>query len=229
MPADSVPVDAPSGRRIFQQVLDHLPTGWKVMPIGGLAMMQVADQPGQLTRDVDAVPLVLVDGILRVPPAAAVLEMGLNLSLDASLRKDQTSVQLVVRGEEGPVKVELIRGRNARSGGYFVSRPFLEKAASLCASASRVLYATPEVLACLKAWAAVDEDKLVEAGKDARGFHRARAAAFRQDVSRIRLELAARARAPDAAPVSAMLGVCPPRRAARIRTILETAGWPVAA
>ncbi|MBI2076803.1 MAG: hypothetical protein HYT80_00320 [Euryarchaeota archaeon] len=225
MPADPVPVDSRVAHEVLEGVAERLPPGWKIMPIGGLGMMDVVPSPGQLTRDVDLVPLVLVDKEFRVPPARDVLALANALSNVVGMRKDETRVEAIVAVESGPVKVELIRGRNVQSGGYFVTRRVLEVAAGLSNPEGVVLRPPPEAMAFLKAWAAVDQDKLVEAQKDPNDFHRARAAAFRQDVSRVLVVLLGLGRRGHTAALKVMLDSCPENRAKRIRDVLREAGW----
>lgn len=195
------------------------------MPIGALGMMQVLDEPAQRTKDVDLVPFLLVDQKLKIPSTNVLLEFAKTLSDSVEVKKDQTNVTVLLPLEAGRVKVELIRGRNPASGGYFVTRRVLEACASISTAKGNVLELPPEGLAVLKAWAATDQDKLIEAKRDPRGFHAARAAAFRQDVAKIGRSFLDQGKPPPTRRMAELLASCPAGRRERIEAVLKAAGW----
>jgi hypothetical protein len=227
MPDATIPLDRAVLGTIVRRVLDHLPTGWSVMPIGSLAAVPLTPDRGQPTKDADFVPLALVDGELRIPSVNDVEGVARRLSDRVDVRKDQTAVQAFVALEAGRAKVEFVRGRNNASGGYFVTRRLLLACAATATREGALLRLPPESRAILKAWAATDQDKLMEAGKDRTGYHRARAAGFRQDVSFLLRSVLDRAKQPQAQIIAKLLQACPVSRRARVADVLRTAGWPV--
>lgn len=209
----------------LQEVVRRLPAGWRIMPIGALGMMQILADPAQRTKDVDLVPLLVVDQKLRIPSTAEVVELARTLSDSVKVEKDQTHVTVLLTLEAGRVKVELVRGRNPASGGYFVTRRVLETCASVSDARGTVLGLPPEGMAFLKAWAATDQEKLIEAKRDPRGFHAARAAAFRQDVAKIAGSFLDKGKPPPIRRMDELLSSCPSERRKRIEAVLKAAGW----
>lgn len=225
MPEEAIPIDRRQATAALNEVASRLPADWAVMPIGGLGMMELLRDPSQRTKDVDVVPLVALKQGFKVPDHASTVAFARKLSARIEAPKDQTSVRALLELESGRVKVELVRGRNPRSGGYFVTRRILEACAVFAKREDRVLAPPPDVLAFLKAWAATDQDKLVEKEKDPRGYHRARAAGFRSDVQRIVRSYLDRGEAPPAGRVRSLLEECSVERRARVARVLTTAGW----
>lgn len=222
-----MPVPRELAQRVIDQVLDQLDPDHRVMPIGGTLMTLRAGGRATQTDDVDLVLLVLRDGAPEVPPFDAVVAIAEALSDDVAPRKDHTAVHLLLATEAGPVKVELIRGRQPGKGGYFVDRRVLEAAADLATARDRVLELPLEALAFLKAWAADDKAKLVRADKDPEGYHRQRGEAFRRDVRVLRDEILDRGDDPDTEVLERLFEVCGKRQTKAIRRIFEGAGWTV--
>lgn len=225
MPEEMIPIDRTQADAALQEVKRRLPPGWCVMPIGAIGMMQVLDNPAQHTKDVDLVPFIVVDQKLKIPSTSVLVEFAQSLSDSVDVEKDQTNVTVLIPLEAGRVKVELIRGRNPASGGYFVTRRLLEACASISTRKGNLLELPAEGLAFLKAWAATDQDKLVEAKRDARGFHAARAAAFRLDVAKIARLFLDQGKPPLGKRMAELLASCPPGRRERIEAVLKAAGW----
>jgi hypothetical protein len=225
MAEGTIPVDRAGAKKALAEVLRRLPAGWSIMPIGALGMIQVLDDDAQRTKDVGLVAFLVVAEGFQIPSASVLVELAKTLSDSVELRKDQTCVTLMLDLEEGRVKVELVRGRNPASGGFFVTRRVLEACAKMATPRGNLLELPGEGLAFLKAWAATDQDKLIESGRDANGFHRARAAAFRQDVANIALSFLDRGKPPPRREIEKLLGSCPAERRARIEIVLRSAGW----
>ena len=225
MPEAGIPIDRTQADAALQAVTRRLPSGWLVMPIGALGMMNVIDDVAQRTKDVDLVPFLVVDQKLKIPPTKALVEFANTLSDSVTVQKDQTNVTVLVPLEAGKVKVELIRGRNPASGGYFVTRRVLEACASISLRKGNVLELPAEGMAFLKAWAATDQDKLVAAKRDPRGFHAARAAAFRQDVSTMARSFLGQGKTPPTGEMPQLLSSCPIARREPIEGVLRAAGW----
>lgn len=165
MPDDDVGrVDAGVAEEVLSHVLDALPEGWTVMPIGGTRMAEIGDRV-VATKDVDLVPTVTIDNRPKVPPYDDVVALAEDLSDRVDGRKDHTSVKAHVPVRDGTVPVEFIRGRQPGKGGYFVSRNVLERCAEIARKEGRVRHLSLEGLAYLKAWAVHDKLKLVDAGR----------------------------------------------------------------
>lgn len=226
--ADDVRVDPDTAREVLRAIVDVLPEGWALMPIGGTRLGEITDRP-VATKDVDVVPVERDEGVLRVPPYDAVVDLAETLSDHVQGRKDHTSVKARIHTRVGPVPVELIRGRQPGKGGYFVSRNVLERCAEIAEERGRVLDLPVEGLAFLKAWAVHDKRKLVDAGKDARGYHTRRADAFRQDVRDLLAAIVDVGREPDMDVIDALFEVSGDARTEAIGAILADAGWPVRA
>lgn len=230
MPEPPQPVTPALYRAVLDRVGAGLAEGWRLMPIGGSAMAHHGfHEATSVTKDVDLVVLVLEADAPRVASWAETLALAHRVGLDVRPRKDQTSVACLVAVEGATVRLEFVRGRNPASGGYFVTRRVLAAVAARGRPMGRVVEPAPEGLAVLKAWAAVDQDKLVRAGKDARGFHAARAGGFRADVRAIRSLMLTRGRAPNASLLRDLLAACPAGRRAAIEGVLRDQGWGVAA
>ena len=195
------------------------------MTIGALAMMNARTATKSYTKDVDVVPLVLVDGKHKIPPWEETLNLAKALSDTVRPRKDQTCIELLLSLEGPRVRVELVRGRSNDAGGYFVTRRVLEACARESFDDNRAFDIRGEGLAILKAWAAVDQEKLVAAGKDRIGFHKARAEGFRQDVIALAARMLDAPEHLDNSVLRRLLEACPGPRRARIEQILREAGF----
>lgn len=234
MPRESVPVTPEIAERIVALVARALVPGWKAMPIGGTVMTQIASSSttftastAMVTKDVDIVLLELRGEERKIPTFAAVMDVARQLSDEVAPREDRNAVAVVVESGDGPVDVELIRGRDNAAGGYFVTRRLLETAAALSTEKGQLLVVAPEALAVLKAWAATDKEKLVKASKDPTGFHAARARQFRQDVADILRSILDAGEEPAMDVVKPMLATCPRDRRAAVAGVLRERGWPV--
>lgn len=227
MPESTIPIDQPRGTRTIDVVLRNLPVGWSVMPVGAVAMMGARASTKAFTKDVDVVPFVVTKGAYQIPSWDDVVVLARTLGQEVKLRKDQTSVEVRLILEEGPVRLELIRGRRNDGGGYFVTRRVLEACAQNAAKDGQRLTIRPEALAVLKAWAAIDQEKLVVAGKDGHGFHAARILGFRQDVASLARSFADRGEKPDATLLRTLVNACPAGRRVRVERTLKELGFPV--
>lgn len=189
MSEGTIPVTPEVTRRVLDRLISRLPDGWRLMPIGGTEMA-IADDAAATTKDVDVVLVTLDGDRATIPDYRDLVTFANQLSGTVQTRKDHTAVKLVLSTDAGPVTLELIRGRTPGQGGYFVSRSVLETAATLATDDDGVLRLPTEALAFLKAWAASDKQKLVDAGKDPRGYHAGRREAFLADVQRLRQAVA---------------------------------------
>lgn len=228
MTDETVPVTPDVAERILGRIRERAPEGWRLMPIGGTEMATVAG-PNETTKDVDVVVVTLQDEAAEIPPYEELADFARELSDAPDLvetRKDHTSVKFRLPTEAGPATVEFVRGRTPGTGGYFVSRSVLEKAATLATDAGGTLRLPVEALAFLKAWAAWDKQKLVDAGKDARGYHAGRRQAFLEDVQRLREAVQDAGEEPDGDVLEAMFSATGGEREEAVRRILADRGWP---
>lgn len=221
---ERTPVTPTMTRRILKNISRELPRDWCLMPIGGTWMGLTAGTPETTTKDVDLAVVVADGARYTVPDLDDVTKIARRLSKRVKPRKDRASVLMVLEEEEGPVTVELVRGRSS-TGGYFVTQRVLEAAASLANRHGQVLELPPEALAFLKAWAAHDQEKLVASGRDEERFHSQRLAIFRDDVRRLRGFLRERAREPDVVVFQPLFAACGKNRGEAIRRILVEQGW----
>lgn len=83
----------------------------------------------------------------------------------------------------------------------------------------------PEALAFLKAWAAHVKKKLVDAGKDGRGYHATRRDGFLADVHDLLEDLLDGGRRPDEQMFEPLFGATGGQREIAVRRILEDTGW----
>lgn len=229
MTEPTVPVTPDLGEQAIHRIETAVPETWRVMPIGGVAVAPLVKDPGAATKDLDLV-LVLLDGAeARIPTVEQIVDaLGPTLS-DLAPRKDETSVAGRLGLEKGTIQVEIIRGRRPAKGGYFVPRTALLAAAKVATTEGKVLRLPGEALAFLKAWAAVDQDKLIRNEKDGRGFHAARAGAFRRDVRRLLdATLDHEHREPDGRILAELLNVTGGDRRRAVETVLRENGWSVA-
>lgn len=195
------------------------------MPIGGTEMATV-DDAGETTKDIDVVIVTCHDDAATIPDYDELVAFANRLSDTVETRKDHTSVKLRLASDAGPVTLEIVRGRTPGKGGYFVSRSVLEAAASLATNEGGILRIPPEALAFLKAWAAHDKQKLVDAGKDARGYHAGRREAFLDDVRRLRRALADADQEPDPDRFRPLFAATGGQREEAVRRVLAENGWP---
>ncbi len=195
MSGGTVPVTPEIAKRTFDRLRDRLPEAWRLMPIGGTEMATVGDADAT-TKDIDVVLVTPHEDTATIPDYDDLVAFANQLSDTVQTRKDHTSVKLVLSTDAGPVTLEFIRGRTPGQGGYFVSRSVLETAATLATEDDGVLRLPTEALAFLKAWAASDKQKLVDAGKDPRGYHAGRREAFLRDVQQLRQAVADAGRGP---------------------------------
>lgn len=226
MSEETVPVTRETAERVLARLRDRLPEGWRLMPIGGTEMAALEEQ-GATTKDVDVVIVTARDGEFAIPAYDELVAFAERLAGDVETRKDHTGVRFALPTDAGPVTVEFVRGRTPGKGGYFVSRSVLETAAELATETEGILRPPIEALAFLKAWAAHDKAKLVEAGKDARGYHANRRDAFLEDVRRLRQAMADAGREPDAGRFETLFAATGGQRETAVRDILEDRAWPV--
>lgn len=212
-------------REVVEELGRKAPDDWRLMPVGGTLMGLTGLGDAQTTKDVDIVLVVLDGDSAVIPEYEAVLAFATRLSEHVDGRKDHTAVQLLLATDTGPVKVELVRGRSSGMGGYFVSRSVLEAAATLAIDRGAYLELPPEALAFLKAWAAHDKQKLVDAGKDGRGYHATRRDGFLADVHDLLEDLLDGGRRPDEQTFEPLFGATGGQREVAVRRILEDAGW----
>lgn len=173
-------------REVMKELRRNAPERWRLMPIGGTLMGLRGLGDANTTKDVDVVLVALQGRDLIVPTYEEVRSFAEGITTNVEGRKDQTAVVVVLSTDHGRVRVEFIRGRSPGKGGYFVSRSVLEEAASeLAREQDGYLELPVEALAFLKAWAAHDKQKLVDAGKDGSGYHASRREAFVDDVRRL--------------------------------------------
>lgn len=225
MTGDTVPVTPEVTRRVLDRLRARLPDGWRSMPIGGTEMATVGDAD-ETTKDIDVVIVTLHEDTATIPDYDKLVAFAHALSETVETRKDHTSVKLVLSTDAGPVILEFIRGRTPGQGGYFVSRSVLETAATLATEDDGVLRLPTEALAFLKAWAASDKQKLVDAGKDPRGYHAGRREAFLADVQRLRQAVADAGREPDPEILEALFAATGGKREDAVRRILAERQWP---
>lgn len=229
MTEPTVPVTQELGQQAIQRIVNALPSSWLVMPIGGIAVDPSIRQAGATTKDVDLV-LVLTEGDrVHIPTAEQIVRALDRVLPGLEPRRDQTSILGFLRLEQGTVKVELIRGRRAGAGGYFVARTVLLKAASIGRRKGRIIRLPIEALAFLKAWAATDQDKLIKNDKDARGYHESRAAAFRRDVKNLHENLLDKERRePVGSILVGLLKIPGGVRRKAVEAVLRENGWSAA-
>lgn len=230
MSPDFVTVTPEMAETVIARVLDAIGPSTRVMPIGGTLVQSRGAGPSTETQDVDIVVVLVRDDGFKVPPYEDVMDLAERLTGRKDRvrgRKDHTSVQAHLPLQQGLVKVELIRGRQPAKGGYFVSRNVLERCAELAEERDGVLELPLEALAFLKAWGCHDKLKLVEAGKDGRGYHARRADGFRADVEMLFEEVLGRGREPRLDVLDALFDVASDDRTEAISAILADAGWPV--
>lgn len=228
MTDETVPVTPEVAEQVLDRLRDAAPAGWRLMPIGGTEMATVAGTE-ETTKDVDVVVVTLHDGTAEIPPYDDLADFARELSNapDAvETRRDHTSVKFRLSTDAGPVTVEFVRGRTSGTGGYFVSRSVLEKAATLATDSDGTLVLPAEALAFLKAWAAHDKQKLVDADKDARGYHADRRDAFLEDVQRLREAIQDADEEPDAEVIEALFSATGGEREEAVRRILADRNWP---
>lgn len=226
MSEDTVPVTPEVAERVLSRLQDALPSGWRSMPIGGTEMATLAAE-GETTKDVDVVIVAIHDGRAAIPEYDELVDLARDLAEEVETRKDHTCVRFPLATDAGLVTVEFVRGRTPGKGGYFVSRTVLETAAELAVDQEGILRPPIEVLVFLKAWAAKDKEKLVEAGKDTRGYHARRRDAFLEDVQRLRRALADADREPDRQRFETMFSATGGEREEAVRRILGERAWPI--
>lgn len=196
------------------------------MPIGGTEMAALVGSE-ETTKDIDLVIVTLRGREASIPGYPEIVSFAREVSETVETRKDRTSVKLALATDAGQVIVEFVRGRSPGQGGYFVSRSVLETTATLAAEVDGVLRLSAEALAFLKAWAASDKQKLVEAGKDTRGYHARRRAAFLGDVQRLRQAVADAGREPDPDVLEALFAATGGQREKAVQQVLADRQWPV--
>lgn len=228
MTDETVPVTPDIADQVLDRLEDAAPADWRLMPIGGTEMATVAGT-NATTKDVDVVVVTLQADTAEIPPYEELADFALELS-DApdavETRKDHTSVKFRLSTDAGTVTVEFVRGRTPGTGGYFVSRSVLEKAATLATDSDGTLVLPVEALAFLKAWAAWDKQKLVDAEKDSHGYHADRRDAFLDDVQRLREAVQDEGEEPDPEIIEAMFTATGGERETAVRRILAERHWP---
>ncbi len=222
---ETITVTPDVAREVVEELARKAPEPWRLMPIGGTLMGLTGLGDAQTTKDIDIVLVTLQGEQATVPTYDEVLAFARDLSNFIQGRKDHTAIELILATDSGPVKVELVRGRATGMGGYFVSRAVLEAAAELADHRPGYLELPPEALAFLKAWAAHDKHKLVDAGKDGRGYHAARRDAFQADVKDLLDDLLDRGQRPDPSVFESLFAATGGEREEAVRKLLETAGW----
>lgn len=221
----TVPVTPEVANRVLERLRGTLPETWRLMPIGGTEMATLDDR-GETTKDLDVVIVTLTDDQATIPAYEELVAFADGLSETVQTRKDHTSIKLRLATDAGPVRLEIVRGRTPGQGGYFVTRTVLETAATLANEDDGLLRLPIEALAFLKAWAANDKQKLVDAGKDARGYHAGRRDAFLDDVQRLRQALADLEREPVPDVLEALFSATGGERERAVRRILRERQWP---
>lgn len=225
MKDETVPVTPSVARRVLSRLKARLPDAWHLMLIGGTEMATLGEAY-QTTKDVDVVIVTLEADGATIPEYDKLVDFAKELSDTVQTRKDHTSIKLHLATDAGPVTLELVRGRTPGQGGYFVSRSVLEKAATLATEDEGVLRLPTEALAFLKAWAAHDKQKLIDADKDPQGYHARRRAAFLEDVQRLRQALADQDQDPDGEIIEALFDATGGKRETAVRRILAQRQWP---
>lgn len=225
MSDETVAVTPEIAQRVVGLLVDGCPPGWAVTPIGGTEMATLGNEHGT-TKDVDVVIVTIQDGKASIPEYDQLVEFAGEFAEDVETRKDHTCVRFPLSTDAGAVRVEFVRGRTPGKGGYFVSRTVLETAAELATEEEECILRLPiEALAFLKAWAASDKAKLVDAGKDGHGYHAQRRDAFLDDVQRLRGFLSDRDREPDPHRFETLFSATGGQREQALRRILEDRGW----
>lgn len=223
---DTIPLTPGIARDVIDEVDRQLPEGWQLMPIGGTYVgLAGFDQGADTTKGIDLVATARVDNEAKIPAYEAVLAFAHGHSHHVQGRKDHTSVKFVLSTAHGPAEAEIIRGRAIGQGGYFVSRSILEEVLSLSEERNGLLWPPIEALAFLKAWAAHDKQKLIDAGKDARGYHAERNEAFLHDVRMLLDDLLDEGRQPEAAVFEQLFNRTGGEREKAVRKILVRLGW----
>lgn len=223
---ETIPVTPEVAREVIDEVQRHLPEDWKLMPIGGtyLGMGGFGGGPST-TKDIDLVASVGASDGAKIPAYEDVHAFAHEHGEHARGRKDHTSVKFTVSTEVGLAEVEIVRGRATGQGGYFVSRAVLEQTLRLADPRDGLLWPPVEALAFLKAWAAHDKQKLVDAGKDARGYHAERRDQFLDDVRTILDELLDEGKRPDEGILEQLFERTGGKREQAVREILAGSGW----
>lgn len=223
---ETIPVTPEVAREVIDEVQRHLPDDWRLMPIGGtyLGLGDFGD-PASTTKDIDLVACIGTPDGARIPSYEDVLSLAREHGEHVQGRKDHTSVKFTLSTEAGLAEVEIVRGRATGQGGYFVSRGILEETLRLADPRNGLLWPPVEALAFLKAWAAHDKRKLVDAGKDARGYHAERREQFLDDVRTLLDELLDEGRRPDEAILERLFERTGGEREEAVRRILVDTGW----
>lgn len=220
----TLPVTKEVQDKILARLEKALPADMAAMLIGGTLLLQRGIHPTGRTKDTDVVLLVHRQQEFEIPSVETVVGVLKSLATDIRVRKDETSVGAIVELEEGPFLVELVRGRGAH-GGYFVRRTLLKRIAPMSRKRGKLLEPPLEALAVLKAWAATDQDKLVDTDRDQRGYHEARAADFRRDVRLCLDALLENGQEPNLSLMQGLLEGCSKDRRERMRAVLLEQGW----
>lgn len=223
---DTIPVTPEIAREVIDEVRRHVPDGWRLMPIGGTYVgLGGFGDVESTTKDVDLVACVASGDRAGIPAYEDVLGFAEEHSQHVRGRKDHTSVKFVLPTEPGPAEIEIVRGRATGQGGYFVSRSILEETLDIAEERDGLLWPPVEALAFLKAWAAHDKQKLVDAGKDARGYHADRREQFLDDVQTLLDALLDEGQRPDASVLERLFDRTGGEREAAVREILVRTGW----
>jgi hypothetical protein len=223
---DTIPVTPEVAREVVGELQRLLAEDWRLMPIGGtyLGLGGFGDI-ASTTKDVDLVATVDPGEGASIPDYEDVLAFAREHSEHVQGRKDHTCVKFVLDTEAGPAEIEIVRGRSTGQGGYFVSRGILEETLEIAEEKDGLLWPPVEALAFLKAWAAHDKQKLVDAGKDARGYHADRREQFLDDVRILLDELLDDGVRPGETVFERLFERTGGEREAAVREILIETGW----
>lgn len=226
-----VPLTPDLSIRLLRDLVKALGDEYRLMPIGGTRMDLDVLRPGGTTKDVDIVLVVTSGGKRTVPTLDDVLKIASSLPGvlgAAKANKEGSVVRVLVQTSAGPVEVEIIRGKTPGKGGYFISRNMIEAVAKTGIDKDGQILIPLDALAFLKAWAAYDQEKLIQRTKDPNGKHARRKADFERDTVKILDALLNKDRTPNPSMLKALMDSCENKqRRAAIRKTLQNAGWPV--
>lgn len=217
-------VTKPVQEKLLERLRAALPKGHALLLMGSTAAIAHGVRTTVTTTDVD-VSLILVADDRDVASQEAVKEFLAGLRVEAEKPAEDGSwfkVHLDVDGQA--VQVDVIRGKSRdRASSQFIDRDLLKHVVQNATQFAEGVYLpTLTDLIVMKAWAAVDKERLVARGDDPTR-NQTLADKYRGDV-RDYAEFGLERGDLDANRIEALLGTMADHRAPQVRAVLEDEG-----
>lgn len=213
-------------RSVLRALAGALPPHCTLLLLGSTAAMDLGIRDLTTTKDVDVCIVALAEDGTRVAPPEIIERVlaALQVAPAQAPAEDGSWVKALVPVGGATFQVDFIRGKSRdRPRGTFIERGLLDRIIQAATPRGGLLVPTPTDLMVMKAWAAVDQERLAEANPLEADLHRARASKYRQDT-RIVAEAALRSGALDRDRVVQLLTAMAPHRRTPVEAVLSQAG-----